>query len=132
MLRHPSLLSLSREHHHALVLAKRAARAAEADSSEQLAMCRLLADSFAAELNPHFLCEERDLPSKLTSAEDLALLAQMHDDHASLRQLAAGLARGETQYLAEFAGQLAAHVRFEERELFPAVEQNLPPADGSR
>lgn len=125
MIRHPSLLTLSREHHRALVLAKRAAQAAGGDNEAQQAMCAHIAATFAAELEPHFCCEERDLPPLLGDAAGQPLLSRFAADHAALRRLAGELAEGRGELLAEFATLLAAHVRFEERELFPSIEQVL-------
>lgn len=126
MIRHPSLQALSRDHHHALVLAKRAARSADGSDKEQLAMCQQLAAAFAQDLEPHFVSEEKDLPA-LLSKEPTAqpLLAQFAAEHATLRQLAAALSEGQCAMLAPFASALADHVRFEERALFPAIEQVL-------
>lgn len=126
MIRHPSLQALSRDHHHALVLAKRAARAASGSEEEQLAMCQQLAAAFAQDLEPHFVSEEKDLPALLAKESTAqALLEQFAEEHASLRQLAAALGDGQRTMLAPFANALAEHVRFEERVLFPAIEQVL-------
>ena len=48
------------------------------------------------------------------------------DEHRRLRSLAAALAAGDLEPLAEFAGMLSAHVRFEERELFERAQQVIP------
>lgn len=126
MIRHPSLQALSRDHHRALVLAKRAARAAGGSEEEQLAMCVQLVKAFNEDLEPHFISEENDLPALL--AKELtapALLTQFAAEHATLRQLAAALSDGQGAMLEPFASALAGHVRFEERVLFPALEQVL-------
>jgi hypothetical protein len=126
MIRHPCLQALSRDHHHALVLSKRATRAAGGSTEEQLAMCEQLATAFAQDLEPHFVIEEKDLPA-LLAKEPAAqpLLAQFAAEHATLRRLAAALSNGQCAMLEAFASALAGHVRFEERELFPAIEQVL-------
>lgn len=126
MIRHPSLQALSRDHHHALVLSKRAARAAGGSTEEQLTMCQKLAAAFLQDLEPHFLIEEKDLPALLAKEPTaLPLLTQFAAEHATLRHLAAALADGQCAMLAPFASALAEHVRFEERVLFPAIEQVL-------
>lgn len=125
MIRHPRLQALSRDHHRALVLAKRAARAAAASEQEQREMCRQLASAFADELEPHFVIEERDLPALLNDSAGQPLLAQFAAEHATLRRLAAALADQQCAMLPDFASALAEHVRFEERILFPAIEQVL-------
>ncbi len=125
MIRHANLIALSREHHQALVLAKKAAQSAQATAETQQAMCRRIASAFASDLEGHFSSEERDLPAYLDDPAGRPLLDRLHADHAALRQLGGALAQGQSEYLAEFASQLAAHVRFEERELFPAIERVL-------
>jgi len=110
--RDPRLQRLSSDHHHALVLARRvAAGTMTADE---------LRARFAEELKPHFAIEERLLLPALrdVGAEDLAV--RTLDDHAAIR---AAVASGA---LPEVADRLTAHVRFEERELFPACEERLP------
>ncbi len=122
MKRSPALQPLSREHHRALKLAKQCARAAASGDAAQVAQtCHIALQDFAGELEPHFLAEESELLPRLPDAEQ-CLVARTLQDHGRLRDLRNGLQRQEAVALAEFASCLAAHVRFEERELFPAVE----------
>lgn len=126
MKRHPSLASLSRDHHHALVLA-RDARREVADAAAFIVDVRR---RFDAELAPHFAIEERELvPLSTAHGEPLAgLAARVLADHEALRALVAAL---DPARLAEqretFGDRLEAHVRFEEREWFPALETHLGP-----
>ena len=85
-----------------------------------------VARGFVAELEPHFLDEERWLLPALENAGEHALVARTLDEHRRLRSLAAALAAGDLEPLAEFAGMLSAHVRFEERELFERAQQVIP------
>lgn len=114
MKRDPRLHALSRDHHHALVLARRASRG-DIDAETMRA-------SFDAELAPHFAVEERVLLPALREAggATLALAERTLSDHEAMR---AAVARGD---VAELARLLEAHVRFEEREVFPACEALLP------
>lgn len=117
------LRGLSSDHHRALVLA-RTLRGASANGA-------MLAAAFAAELEPHFRIEDEELLSVLAlgpDAESRALAARTAEDHAHLRAEAARAAAGEPVDLEAFALRLEAHVRFEERELFPFVEAQLPDA----
>jgi hypothetical protein len=112
MKRDPRLQRLSREHHHALVLARRAVRGEL--SLEQAHR------AFAEELAPHFAIEEQHLLPALANTGETALADRTRREHDEMR---AALARGD---LAELGRLLTAHVRFEERELFPACERLIP------
>lgn len=126
--RHPSLASLSRDHHHALVLARDARRSTPESSEDPAAFIAELRRRFDAELSPHFAIEERELVSRsIARGEPLAsLAARVVDDHDALRAFVASL---EPHLLASqceaFGARLEAHVRFEEREWFPALEEHL-------
>ncbi len=123
MQRSPLLQPLSREHHQALKLAKRCARAAATGDAEQIARaCDAALQAFAAELEPHFQVEERELLPDLHTNTGLALVQRTQADHRALRELCTGLQHRDGAALAEFSSLLHAHVRFEERELFPFIE----------
>ncbi len=123
MRRDPRLRELSSEHHQALVLARRALTATPPQAPEIWAEVRR---RFYAELEPHFEIEERLLLPALEAAGYVALAARTRADHAHLRRLRAG-DDDDHGRLQTFGDLLAAHVRFEERELFPAAEACLPP-----
>jgi len=129
MKRSAALRDLSDDHHVALVLALRARRtAAGGDEDAVAATWREAERTHRDELEPHFAIEERWLAPPLEAAGEAALVARLHEDHAALREaLAPGAARGAAA-LAAFGERLAAHVRFEERELFPVAERRLPVA----
>lgn len=120
MKRSKILIRFSREHHTALVLAKRA-QAPGNDAATQF-----MAD-FPARWNealePHFVEEEREILPRLRSAGDDALAERLVADHARLRALSVRILGGEAAALPEFGKLLADHVRFEERELFPHYER---------
>ena len=125
MKRSPSLMSLSREHHTALVWAKRAQKA----SAENLAslMTRIVT-VFEHEIEPHFRLEEAGLLPALQAAGESALVARTLAEHQSLRAAIAAIGAGDSGALAPFGVALAAHVRFEERELFAVAEARLAAA----
>jgi hemerythrin-like domain-containing protein len=126
MKRHPSLVQLSREHHSALVLAKRAQRADPA-TPEARRLTAGVAPTFARELEPHFRIEEQALLPLLAKAGEVALVERTLAEHLTLRSLAERLAAGEVAALASFGRALEEHVRFEERELFLGAESRLGP-----
>ncbi len=123
MKRHEILQDLSREHYRALKLALLAKRAAQSDVTEQiLAVSATCVASFASDLEPHFQVEENTLLPALTASGALDLVAHTERDHAALRNLASRLQNPDAETLLAFAERLTAHVRFEERELFEALE----------
>lgn len=129
MKRSPELRDLSDDHHRALVLAVRAERAAAGEDAAAVADCWAeIARTFPAELEPHFAIEERLLAPPLAAAGEPALAARLAADHAALRGAAAAASPRDAAALAAFGARLAAHVRFEERELFPVAERVLPAA----
>lgn len=125
MKRAAALTALSREHHGALVLAK---RIAGADAAGRSALGRELAARFTAELEPHFLMEEAELLPRLARAGALDLVERTLEEHRLLRALVLRTAGGDQAALTEFGRLLEAHVRFEERELFAAAQSRLDAA----
>ena len=122
MKRHPSLRSLSSEHHTGLVLARRARKAAGQDSSTQNATWKAIQHTFRSELEPHFQREEQSLLPLLRSAGEVELVDRTLHEHQSMRSLIQENNQGN---LASFAESLAAHIRFEEKELFETAQRVL-------
>jgi hypothetical protein len=114
MKRDPRLQPLSRDHHHALVLARRATRGALGIAEVRRA--------YDAELAPHFAVEESALLPALYAAGRTDLADRMLHEH---HEIQAALARED---LSSFGRLLTDHVRFEERDLFPAYEAILAAA----
>lgn len=127
MKRNPILQPLSREHHGALTLAKACERAAMSGDAEQVKLtCQRAIRAFADELEAHFRLEEQTLLPLLTRPETQPLVQRTLDDHRQLRALQAGLRLADSAALDSFGKLMAAHVRFEERELFATLETFLP------
>lgn len=125
MKRSAAMLELSREHHTALSLALRARRAAAAGPDAVAAMAAVVVERFDAELLPHFLEEESRVLPALAECGETALVARTLEEHAALARLVERLAGApDAGTLQTFADCLGAHVRFEERELFPAAERH--------
>jgi len=120
------LQPLSREHHTALTLAKACERAAQSRDENLVAeTCQRVIRAFSAELEPHFQVEEQSLLPLLRSAETQSLVQRTMADHQQLRALLDDLRRNDSEALGSFGKGLSAHVRFEERELFPVIENLL-------
>ena len=115
------LHGLTSDHHHALVLAL---RIKEATATGELPP-ELVADArrrFDAELLPHFTVEEEELLPALAAAGRQDLVERTLLEHVRLRDHLQAAEAGQLTRLSEFGVLLEAHVRFEERELFPACE----------
>lgn len=134
MKRHSSLVPLSHDHHHALVEARRLRRAAEADEGARLTAATSFLRFFSMETVRHFREEEELLFPALVNAngagEELLVRALLEHQrlHAAVgrleRDLTAG--RADASAMRALGELLEAHVRLEERELFPLLEQVVP------
>lgn len=126
MQRSPALQPLSREHHSALKLAKACERAAgSSNEAEVERVCRRALAACASELKAHFETEEQALLPLLTGTPEQPLAERTLAEHRQLYTMLDGLQRNDAATLDRFGRCLAAHVRFEERELFPVVENRL-------
>lgn len=125
MKRHPALISLSQDHHHALVIAQRLRRATDETFCEEV---RLFLDHWETEEQEHFrLEEELVLPVYADhSAPQHPAILRTYVDHAEIRRDAVRLAVAPTLDVAHLLGvRLADHIGFEEHELFPLIEEAL-------
>jgi tellurite resistance-related uncharacterized protein len=126
--RHPSLAWLSRDHHHALALARDLRRLCSEETRDAQAFIAGLRRRFDEELAPHFAIEERELVRRcVEKGEPLATpAARVLADHDALRAMITDL---EPTLLGSqreaFGARLEDHVRFEERVWFPAIEEHL-------
>lgn len=128
MKRHPQLQQLSREHHGALKLARDARKAGESGSAGEITvLAQRVVQVFRVELDPHFCVEEQGILVALDHAGEHELARRTRDEHMELRRLAGLLAIPDGGTLLRFADLLGAHVRFEEREVFEAVQAGFAP-----
>ena len=134
MKRHKSLLSLSHDHQHVLSLALKLKYSKKPLSStpeaEVTGLKKELSDKYENEIRTHFSLEETCL---VPLFENNALLSRMLDEHKKLEGLYnkivkntenwdLNLQREKLNLLGEL---LELHIRFEERELFPMIEEAL-------
>jgi hemerythrin-like domain-containing protein len=125
MRRAAELQPLSRDHNATLEHALRLRRAEEPDVPAVVAAFLAF---FICEGERHFHAEEEILLPLVPADEDRAGL-RLARDHAEIRRRARELGeRPDRAAAAELGELLAAHVRFEERELFPLLEARLDPA----
>ncbi len=129
MKRVPALVSLSRDHHQALFVAQKLGHAS-ANTADEACDARLA--YWEGHGRAHFrLEEELLLPAYAPHAHPHdALVARVLGDHDAIRQRIAVMDCECTpilEALHELGGLMAAHVRLEERELFPVIENALSP-----
>ncbi|MGH2719573.1 MAG: hemerythrin domain-containing protein [Actinomycetota bacterium] len=133
MKRDPALAPLTHDHHHALVHARRLRLAAAGEASEREAATRAFVAFFDAETVTHFREEEELLLPLIVEAAGTvpALVERVLLDHVEIHTLLLGLRRGLAQGIAlagpmgDVARRLEAHIRLEEREVFPLAEQTV-------
>jgi hypothetical protein len=130
MKRHPALAELSRDHHHALVVARTLCRAAPGDTDGAV---QAFAEYWDADGLAHFRLEEDVLLPAYAIHGDARhpAIIQMLVDHMLIRRDAEAIAGGSApaEVLGRLGVELAAHVRLEEREVFPLIEQTIPAAE---
>jgi len=130
MKRHPSLLSLTTDHHHTLGLVVRIKRS-EPEEAEGLA--KLLLSTYEQAMLHHFRGEEEILLSAFAAkvGDDHPLIVRTLTEHIRIHRLADKVRKAlqsnavTKKLLTEIAQTLEAHVRFEENELFTAIEATL-------
>jgi len=138
--RHHSLIPLSREHQYGLMLCLRIHRGLieQGTDSEWLAMkASHSVLFFEGELVSHFKAEEEFLFPEMSEFSGAApIIDQLLTEHLRIGRLVDRLRRVERRSLAatlkEFADVLEAHIRKEERELFPIYEQQATTMTMSR
>lgn len=120
-----ALLSLSREHHTSLVMARAARKAADSNDNDAcLAAIAHIEAHWQTVLAPHFAQEEQLLGLAAESL-DAESVTRILTEHAELRMLACGpCALEPAERLRRFGDLLAAHVRYEERVLFPQLQSH--------
>lgn len=129
MPRHPSLVPLSHDHHHGLVVARRLRRAACED--ERLRAAEAFVRFVEGEGGDHFREEEEVLFPLVVASLDGSpeLVEQATLDHIHLRTAAVRLRQAQgspdAEALQALGRRLDAHIRLEERELFPLAERVL-------
>lgn len=137
MKRHQSLYPLSHDHHHALVQALNLDKAgAGGDQAGLREAAARFAGFWESDLQRHFEQEEQIVLPLLAKfmAADAAEIRDTLDQHSAIvrmiGELNEKLARQEetieASLLTNLAESLRRHIRYEESELFPAVEASVP------
>lgn len=125
MRRSAELAGLSRQHHVALEHALRLRRATSDDATAVVERFLAFMDDDGER---HFAAEE-DVLLPVLAGEGEAHAERLRIEHRELRERVAQLRRSADVAAVAATGELlSAHVRFEERELFPHLERTLTPA----
>jgi hemerythrin superfamily protein len=127
MKRTEMLTSLSHDHHQALRVSQLLRRSETGDAEA----VREGFEQFWGPHQNHIRLEEEVLFPKFAefAAEDDPMLAQAFGDHGSIRALADAVLTPDAppvEAMHQLAEVLHDHVRFEERDLFPAIEAAIP------
>ena len=141
--RHPSLVSLSREHHRGLLLAFRIKHGLPKtrrphDSPQEQAVDT--AHFFKSGLAPHFAAEADILFPAIRAMQPQAsaLLDRLMHEHAAMREFVHQIDQQSpdgpqlTELLRSFGALLERHIRCEERDLFPVYEAHVSEAEATR
>jgi len=124
MKRSAYLQPLSREHHNALKLAKTCERCADTSDESILNMtCIKAVKLYDDELEAHFRYEENNLLPLLMGTSEQPMAERVVHEHKMMQSMLNELRLNHAHELRRFGEMLAEHVRYEERELFPVLEQ---------
>lgn len=132
-MRHPALLPLTHDHHHALVWARRLRLAADGTQAARRETAEGFLEYFEAHAIPHFR-EEEELLFPLM-AERLGTVpddvSQLLVQHLQIHTLVLGLRRAvgddlvEPEAVATLGRRFEIHIRLEENKVFPHIEEAL-------
>jgi len=126
MLRDPSLIPLSHQHHNGLALCVMTRRSLAADGSPDnvAKLARRAIDRYELELVNHFEIEEQVL---FPACGAMPLIQELLAEHRAIEGMIARLREASSvELLEQFCTLLAAHIRREERELFEQAQTTIP------
>lgn len=121
--RNKNLVALSHEHHHGLIFCTRLKKASQTDNETLKSFVK---DFWNNRLSPHFEREEKLL---LPLLRDKEIALQFLSEHDQIKELIQTVLENKRKNIKEETLTLAklinAHIRFEERILFPWLEKSL-------
>ncbi len=126
--RHKAIVSFSKDHHFGLLLVWKIRHGLnKAVDPERIS--NYVTFFFKEDLEKHFKEEEQLLFNKLPA--DDALRKQAEGDHHAIYKLVSAIERkkGDKILLNQLANELEKHIRFEERELFNHLQDNITTGD---
>ena len=125
MLRDPSLIPLSHQHHDGLALCVLVRRSLAADSSPEnlLKLAKRAIDRYELELVNHFEIEEQVL---FPACGPMPLIVELLAQHRAIESFIAQLrTTPSVTLLEEFCELLSRHIRLEENDLFEQAQRAL-------
>src|SRR6185295_14222470 len=132
MLRDPSLIPLSHQHHNGLALCVLVRRSLAADASpgNVAKLARRVIDRYELELVNHFEIEEQVL---FPACGTLPIIGELLGEHRAIEALVAQLREAPSAaLLEEICALLTSHIRKEESGLFEQVQKILSREDLDR
>ena len=126
MLRDPSLIPLSQQHHNGLALCvmTRRSLAEDASPANVAKLARRAIDRYELELVNHFEIEEQVL---FPACGPMPIVDELLADHRAIEAYVAQLRTAPSATLLEqFCELLTRHIRREENELFEQIQRALP------
>ena len=128
--RHERLIPLTHDHHHALHYARQLRKGADGDDNHRQAVAAEFIAFFRNDGVRHFRQEEEDLFPRVIDAPDSPIdgikraLIEHVQIHAQVKELERQSAQRavDADLMRDMAKRFREHVRFEENELFPAIE----------
>jgi len=126
--RHQAIVSFSKDHHYGLLLVWKIRQGLKNDIRPER-ISNYAAYFFREDLEKHFRDEEQLLFSKLAATDTLRKRAEA--DHQAIYELIAAIEQKKESatLLNQLADALEKHIRFEERELFLHLQNNISAAD---
>jgi hemerythrin-like domain-containing protein len=125
MLRDPSLIPLSHQHHNGLALCVMTRRSLARDASpENVArLARRVVDRYELELVNHFEIEEQVL---FPACGPMPLVDELIAEHRAMEAFIPPIQTAPTaELLEQFCQLLSTHIRREENELFERIQRSL-------
>ena len=121
--RNPALISFSKDHHFALLFIWKIKEGLKRNiETERIG--RYVRNFFETDLQQHFKLEEELMFQKLPADNKMRIRAE--NEHKYLYRLIEQLQKQiDKDSLLNFAGTLEKHIRFEERELFNFLQEEL-------
>lgn len=122
--RHQAIVSFSKDHHFGLLLVWKIRQGLQKDISTERVSNYVLF-FFKEDLAKHFKEEEQLLFSKLPADDKLRNKAEK--EHQAICNLVAAIdqKKDDSTLLSQLADELEQHIRFEERELFNHLQNNI-------
>ena len=133
MKRHESLIPLTHEHHHALAQLRKLSEVSSKDQATRLRQGNEFLEFFDADIVLHFTEEECVVLPLVANESSLSELVQRtlreHELIVTLvenfrTEVTEGVPQGDTMQSLVFA--MREHIRFEEKVLFPTIENVIP------